>query len=505
MSKLLKRYLKGYERFDDIDSIASAMRDKASKIGATLDGVLQIVEHPGRFEIDAVDGIVIAPRQVAQVASRRGGSDDVANELVPKLRALIDSDVEPGVKQRALYVLVRLEGVECREALAGLDSGDGGSEQAVLCALDDPDFAGNRPASRLPAAYAKPITRLCERGKSEGGPDSWLVFDRPLVSLALRLPDPGPALIAIIEDAGLRDRLPEAIEASSDVEISSALAALETRFEDCARVIEEAREGGLPNRNAVARAATIASIVGRHPSLAARAASILDLAPGIYELGPPRRARGPERIHPQLEGFAKLISASIDALDATALESVAKHLLGGYAPFFPTAAAAWVRLDIDRAAPIAARFGEGEPRLRELRWDAAAEAFTAVENPSASLAAIFIEHADSHNLSDALGAALAHAPADVDKIESMIRKARNNEELLPALELAATHGLTSVLRAILLKFRDGPFRVTPAIEALLPALIDEDNEDYVEAEIEDENPFRDRREALRRALLEARG
>ena len=67
---------------------------------------------------------------------------------------------------------------------------------------------------------------------------------------------------------------------------------------------------------------------------------------------------------------------------------------------------------------------------------------------------------------------------------------------ISAADLKA-HG---VLRAALVKLRGGPFRIDAAMERAISTLIHDDNEMWVEAEIEGENPFADRRAALKRAL-----
>jgi hypothetical protein len=84
------------------------------------------------------------------------------------------------VKQRALYALVRLEGADVLVALASLESKSGASQQAVLCALTDPDPTGVRPSATLPASFAPAIQRLCRRGQSPGAStDRPRLFENP--------------------------------------------------------------------------------------------------------------------------------------------------------------------------------------------------------------------------------------------------------------------------------------------------------------------------------------
>jgi hypothetical protein len=56
---------------------------------------------------------------------------------------------------------------------------------------------------------------------------------------------------------------------------------------------------------------------------------------------------------------------------------------------------------------------------------------------------------------------------------------------------------------VLERLRDTPFRVDAKLEGLLVPLMGPENEDEVRNEIDGENPFRDRREALARALAAA--
>ncbi len=411
--------MKRYERFDDIDSIADAMRQKAQSIPRTVEGMLELVEHPAGFEIPAMDALVVAPGHFTDVA-RRGDEklSEVADALLPRLRQLLDEDVEPGVKQRALYALVRIAGAECPEALAGLESRDFDHERAVLCALTDADAQGARPSTTLPASFAEPIARLCAHGQSDEAPASGsFFFDRPLVWAALRLPDPGPALMVILEKANLRNELARALTQSAGMDVSSAMGGLLTRFEECVSAVEQARERGLPDRNALTTAAIIARMVGRDASVARRAVSILDVVPGTQRVGP-KPLRSPDETHmpPLLEAFSVSIEASIDDLDLPSRRTLAGYLLGDYVPFYAIAALAWARLPATDAEALSARFAMDEPRLGPVRWDAVAQAFVALEHRPPALGAIFTGYADTHNLSPALREALERAPVDVEKI-----------------------------------------------------------------------------------------
>jgi hypothetical protein len=268
-------------------------------------------------------------------------------------------------------------------------------------------------------------------------------------------------------------------------------APVRARFERAMATIAESRKSGLPNRVEMAVGGALALLVGRDAEMAREAAAVLDLIPGF-------KGQSREVVTP----FAELVAGSIDVLEPVALEHVAKQMTLGPPERLVAAAAAWVRLDVERAKAIATMFREGNREAEERRWLAVAHAQLARRDRNPEMTALIPGKA----LGRAISAAPDAAPAELvgPVLLTLIRDARNPAELLAAVRPASARREHSVARALLAKLRETQLKIDEELEALLPSLFGADEEDWVEQEIDGENPFRDRREALGRALAKAR-
>lgn len=487
-----------YADYDDADSIAYAMTERAIKERAwSVEGLLRSLAHKASYEDDGFSHCVVDPELVDTLAQGEvSNAAAIVEQATPELRRWLEGP-DVGKQQRARYALVRFGGPLSKEAAQGL-AGSIAAQTAVLQALDDPIASGEDedddaepmfpelPSALLPRLRPLLDPRAAKKRARAGA--SWLDFER-IVRLLLRIEadEVSSLLLRAVEVEELRAAVVEQIstERSRGRRLALVSEAVRERFARCASEIEKSRTAGLPSRVEMAIGEVIAALVGRDAYMARRTLEMFDLIPGPV---------GNSEI---LRSYVDLLTESIDLLDAEQHLRLASFMTRAPQQRLPAAAAAWVRLDPSKATELARRFHEGDRATADNRWIAAARAHMKWPGRHPAIGALIPE--------SALGVAARNAPSELARpiYESLIRKARNSNELLAAVESAAARAERGVLGPVLEKLRDVPFRLDKTLEGLLPALMGPENEDLVRAEIDGENPFRDRREALERALERA--
>lgn len=468
--------------FDDADSIAHFKKEQAvAAREVSAAGLLRMLEHEGGYDDDAIVDVVIDPELLQMVAERAG----LAAEVVPLLREKIPKR-RGNTQRRYFYALVRIAGPEAPEVARLL----GGTPPMRQTALEALACFRELPESLLP--LLEPLVREHDSGV--------------LVSVVMRIRSEriAPLLLAALDRDSLRAKVLD--ELTRPGMRPSALASVPpeivARFEAACAKLEPARKTGLPDRVELLVAASIAALVGPHPALARRTLSVFDIVPGVLPKNerfgdPTARARV---IRQRLVPFVRLLAGTVDALGDAERTTLAGFLAKDPPERWPAAAAAWVRLPEAAARGLMARWPKLDRALEDARWEAAARAFAALPSPPAWLAALFPDRAMS----------TAHATAapvelDATRIQEMAKKAASPAELRAALELAARHATPNVLRIALAKLREQPFRLDAAMEAALAPLVDDDAVPWIEDEIAGENPFADRRAALKKLLSSRRG
>ncbi|EYF04839.1 hypothetical protein [Chondromyces apiculatus] len=493
-----------YDReFPDVkglDALAQAVQRRAIKQRErSPEGVLRSLAHLARYEDDTFDDLVIDPGLVDALAEGKGARDQkIIAQVSGELRQWLDGR-DGGKRQRAVYALVRFSGAASEFVARGL-AGPPEDQVAVLHALANPlheDVATAKRAVRFtampaeilpllrPLLSSKALKRLADRDTAD-----WRDGVR-ILRLLLQI-EPGAAtdeVHAVLLDALEVDELRplfhrKYLQAEFSGVRMPASPAVRSRFERGAAILDKARTSGLPSRVELAVLGALAMLVRSDAALACRTASLFEL------LG---STMSPETLVP----FVELLTASADLLGPEEILKLAGFMTQDPEERLPAAAAAWVRLDPAKAKDLARRFHEGDRARVERRWFAAAGAHMAFQDRKPEIAALIPE--------TALAAAMDGAPSEIARpiLESLVRKARNPAELMFAVSIASARRERAVLRPVLAKLQDTPFRIDAKLEALLVPLMGPENEDHVQNEIDGENPFRDRREALARALAAA--
>lgn len=496
------KYDREFPDIDDSDHMASAVQQRAmARSKRTTKGLLESLAHSASYDDNAIDDIVIDPSLVDEIAERRHEIDEnIIAEASPELRKWFEGR-DKGKRQRARYALVRFFGPTSEFVASGL-SGPIEDQIAVIQALANPLHELVATAERIlrfPTIPAEllPLLRplfspkaVQRRSNADENGADWRDSAR-LLQLLLRI-EPGAALDQVhvmlldaIDNDEYRPLLHRQLGQSS---LSNSrmpvTAAVRSRFDLGAGIIEEARKAGLPNRTEITALGILVTLVQPDAMMARRIVSIFDLIGSTT---------GPETVEP----FAQFLSVSIDLLGPDELVTLAAFMTRDPEERLPAAAAAWVRLEPAKAKELARRFHEGDRARVERRWLAAARAQMANAQRKLEIGALIPE--------TALGAALGDSSSEMARpiLETLVRKARNSAELLSAVTIASARREGSVLRPILEKLRDTPYRMDAKLEKLLIPLVGPENEDDVRQEIDGENPFRDRREALGRALAAA--
>lgn len=474
---------------DDADHLAYVLtrRAKAAR-EMSVAGVLASIAHPAAYEHRSPFDIVIDPGCI-DILVKRANPDhaDIISKIEPELRAWLVGD-DLGKRERARYVLARLLGPDSdiiENGLAAPKKGLARALRATLLGIKDAGFA------RLPAKLA-PLLRKLLRTKE-------------LTRIEKELDDPGdvcalvvgalahidsPEAHAVLRDAFEGDDVDLIMMALPHVFAKLDPAMVRARFDRCIATIAASRQAGLPDRRAIALGGALAHGVGSDAVMAKQAVTVLDLIPG------PAKTRG------QVDSFAQLIANSVDALDSAELERVAVQMTLPPEERLVATAVAWIRLPIERAKALAAKFKEGDRATQERRWLAVARAHLAWPSRRPEIQALI----PLKYLVLAIEYDPKAAPPDVASqvLVAAMREARNPAELLVAVRAGSVRGEYGVMRPLLVRFRDAPFKIDAELEALLPRLMGPDDEGWIEQEIDGENPYRDRCEALDRALRKAR-
>ncbi len=470
------------EGHDDADAIADALKRRAIRSRKhTQKGLLDSLAHPASYEDENLVSVVIDPEHVASFCPG-GGQDAVRHAVEPKLREWLDGR-SVGKRQRALYALVQWNGPSSELVAPGL-AGAWYEKEAVFEALEG---IPTLPASLVPSMRAL-LTKKAFDAYAATQP--WEVHYARLVSILARIdaPERNELLLQALDIDELRPNVARALGAGgADPAVTGPLrGAIRSRFCAAVEVIGEARTKGLPQRAAVALATSLAGLVDRDVEMARAALSVFDLLPGV------------EALSHTVAPLAELLARSVDLLSADEIDRLATFMTIPPPERLPAAAAAWVRLPVDRAEVLAKRFHEGDRALADRRQDAIAAAHWANPKPQQGIAALIAPRA--------LAASASHAPPEVagPLLIEGIRKARNPAELETAVQRAAELRIGGATRPLLLRLRETPFRISPALEGPIAALLEPDDSDWVEQEIDGDNPFTDRRQALRRCLAEAK-
>ncbi|MDI1442585.1 hypothetical protein [Polyangium sp. 6x1] len=482
-----------YDReFPDVkglDALARAVQQRAiAQRKWSSEGLLASLAHIASYDDATFDDIVIDPGFVDALAEGTEARDrDIVAEASVELRRWLD-DGDGGKRQRALYTLVRFVGPTSELVASGL-AGPPEDQLAVIHALANGVRFPVLPAELLP--LLRPLlSPAAVKRRADGDVADWRDSER-IVRLFLRIESRAGSdeVHAVFLDALEVDEFRPLLHRQlargelSDLRMPAS-PVVRGRFERGAAILEKARKAGLPNRVEIVVLGLLAALVRRDEALARRTVSIFDLIGSTTS---------PETLVP----FVELLTGSIDLLGPDELLKLAAFMTWDPEERLPAAAAAWVRLEPAKAKELAQRFHEGDRARVERRWLAAARAHMAWPGRKPEIAALIPE--------TALAAALGDAPSAIARpiLESLLRKARNGAELMFAVSVASERRERDVLRAVLEKLRDTPFRVDVKLERLLVPLMGPENEDEVRDEIAGENPFRDRREALARALAAA--
>lgn len=496
------KYDREFSDIDDTDHMAYAVQQRAiAKSERSTKGLLESLAHIASYDDNALDDIVIDPSLVDEIAERRHKIDEpIITEASTELQKWL-AGRDGGKRQRALYALVRFFGPTSEFVAKGL-SGPPEDQIAVIHALANPLhhlIATAERSLRFPAVPAEllPLLRplfslnaVKRRADADENGADWRDSTR-ILQLLLRI-EPGVALDQVhamlldaIDNDEYRPLLHRQLLQGNLSSLRTPVSdAVRSRFERGASIIEEARKAGLPNRAEISALGILAMLVHPDAMMARRIVSIFDLIGSTT---------GPETVVP----FAQFLTASADLLSPDDILKLAAFMTRDPEERLPAAAAAWVRLEPVKAKELARRFHEGDRARVERRWLAAARAHMAYATRKAEIGALIPE--------TALGAALGDASSEIARpiLEGLVRKARNSAELLSAVSIASARRERAVLRPILEKLRDTPFRMDAKLEKLLVPIMGPKNEDDVRNEIDGENPFRDRREALGRVLAAA--
>lgn len=481
------------ETFDDADHMAYAHRKRAiATREVSARGLLESLAHPALFEDAAYDDVVIDGgfiEHFAKPASPEHGR--IAREVEPVLRTWLTLP-HRGKQQRARYALIRFLGPEADVVMSGLATpgADGGA--ALLGTLHALQFPS------LPESLLTPLRRLLKPreltkiAKALG--DTFQVC-RLVVDLLQRIDSP-KVIEALIEALDVEDTRLIVVESfqkrrnAKNALNDGLVASVRQRFAGCTEAIARSK-AGLPDRVAMALGGALAQLVKRDAEMATQAARVLHLLPGLAN-------QDAELVTP----FAELIARSIDALPRELLEPLARQMTLPPPERLPAAAAAWVRLDVEQARALAAKFNSGNRASEDLRWLAAAQAHLAWSKRSDAIEALIPEKS--------LAVALARAPRKAPPglaarvLAPSVRSVRSAAELVEIVRAASALGEFSVTRPLLAKLREAPFEIDADLESLLPPLFSADFDDWVEQEIDGENTYPERRKALGRALKRAR-
>lgn len=470
------------EGYDDVDSISASVRKKArERRSLTAKGLIDSLAHPAEYEDKYLETIVIDPGFVD--LCRAGQPHEALRATVePKLRVWLRGG-DLGKKQRALYALIRWHGPTSELVASGL-AGPWYEKEAVLEALRDVDS--------IPGSLEPAVRGLLQRAAFDAyiATEPYDRFYRLVARLVARLASPERNQLALqcLEIEELRAPIVSALN-----EVDPAFAKSEAfrgfdrpRILAALAMVEASRSAGLPNRAAIAKATEFMDFVEDDAEIARAVLGIFDLLPGI------------EALAHTVPPFAALLARCIDHLLPHELEKLAALMTANWVERYPAAAAAWVRLPPAEAEALSKKFNGGNAATLEARQQAMAIAYWKYPGRTEAIRSLITPRA--------LTATAEFAPPEVksELLVQAIRGARNLKEFELAVQTAASEGASGATRSLLAQLRETPMRVGPQLEDSIAALLEPDDEDWIEQDIDGENPFRDRREMLKRCLAQAK-
>lgn len=459
--------------------------------------VSEIREHVTKRDHEAaraleVDGLLEALRARASPAylqlPHRDALETLPEDKLPEALAALRDGLELGKRgghAERLHAIVGLVGPSAPEVAAVLERPTHAGVDKVLEALR----VRPRKLPLLPLGehFVGWLVPLLETRHAFGA-----------AALLARIPTPAAveALLARTGDPTVINAVLRAL-GSADVArppVELPAHAIATYLELAAKLAKKTAD--VPFEHLQRKAAFIASLAGRHDGLARATLTFLDRIP----------AERPDELAP----FTSLVHASLQRLDASERERVAA-LLDPRAPArHPLGAAAWALLSPSAQLKLAQRlFGKASPNP-DLA-DAEASMLSAMISAQRALggavdealAGFFRSLAASGPLHLRRHALLAPGGATPEMIEQALRRATDHRALEAALELAANTG-APLGRAALAKLRDPKIRLEPRVLELLEKVLIEDDADWLEQEVDGDNPFADRRAALKAILKRLR-
>ena len=214
----------------------------------------------------------------------------------------------------------------------------------------------------------------------------------------------------------------------------------------------------------------------------------------------------------ELAPFTTLVHASLARFDANELQQLAALLEPSAPALHPLAAAAWAQLESGERLAMAQRlFGDAwgtDHRLaggEESMTAAMIDALRALDQEALdeALLSFFRTLAASGPPHGRRHALRAPGGATPEMVQQALRRANSEGEFEAALELAASTG-TPVGRLTLAKLREPKLQLKPRILELVEKVLGEDDADWIEQEIDGDNPYADRRKALKEILTRLR-
>jgi hypothetical protein len=459
------------ETMAEIRAQVSAEDHEAAR-ALEVDGLLESLRaraSPGYVSLPHRDAIETLP-------------EDKVPEALARLRDGLDLGKRGGHAER-LHAIVGLVGPSAPEVAAVLERPKSANVGQVLEALRQ------RPRKLPPAPLGEHFV-------------GWLV---PLLAtrhawsaaaLLARIPTPAAveALVAHTDDTSVvgavLHTLGRAEVARPPVELSAH--AIATYLELANKLTQ--KTATLPFEGVVKKAACIASLAGAHDSLARATLAFLDRIPATDG-----GAFAP---------LAALVHGSLPRLHANELQQVAALLESSEPGRHPLGAAAWARLDVGARLAMAERLFRGsrgtDSRLAGAEESAISAMVTALlslgeEGDDDALAAFFRSLAASGPPHVRRHALRAPGGATPEMIEQALRRATDGGALEAALELAASSG-APLGRVVLAKLREPRIQLAPRILELVEKVLVRDDADWIEQEIDGDNPFADRRAALKGML-----
>ncbi|MEM9072986.1 MAG: hypothetical protein AAGE52_31060 [Myxococcota bacterium] len=189
--------------------------------------------------------------------------------------------------------------------------------------------------------------------------------------------------------------------------------------------------------------------------------------------------------------FTRLLAASAPGLSAKAQNELAALLKEDQTYRYPAGAAGWAALE--DAEAFAATMPTRGRTIDVACWEAMVSALRA--SARTDLETFFETMAvEGPGYLRAIATSALRTPS-TERIQVLIERAFDAGEFAAALKVAAENR-AAVARAALIRLRESKFPLEEGTLSLLAAILTDDDVDFLDQEIDGENPFRARREAL---------